>query len=181
MRVAISGKMGSGKTTLANVLEGYYGFQRFAFADKLKQVAMDLWGLSHEEVYGNKKNRRLLQDLGIKMREIDENVWADYLLRELNIRDAYASPVQVTSNVVVDDLRFKNEYHKLRENGFIVVRVEADEGVRQKRIGEAFKNTGHLSECDLDDIVDWDVIINNNTDNKEELVEAARLIYQLYR
>lgn len=182
--------MGSGKTTLANVLEGYYGFHRFSFADKLKQVAMDLWGLTHEEVYGERKNRRLLQDLGMKMREIDENVWVNYLIRELNARESltedyklqpYLTPISFTNMVVVDDLRYKNEYIKLRENGFVMVRINADEGIRQKRIGDTFKNTGHSSECDLDDIKDWDVVINNNTDNKKILIEEARLIYQLYR
>jgi len=58
-----------GKTTSAEYLVRKYGFVKLAFADKLKEIARDLFP---EQFESGEKPRKLLQDLGIKMREIDE-------------------------------------------------------------------------------------------------------------
>ena len=45
-----------GKDTLAEKLHYYRAFQRFAFADKLKQTAADLFDLSPDQVTGDLKD-----------------------------------------------------------------------------------------------------------------------------
>ena len=78
LRIAFSGKMQVGKTTSATYLVRKYGFVKLAFADKLKEIARDLFP---EQFESGEKPRKLLQDLGIKMREIDADVWVKYVLR----------------------------------------------------------------------------------------------------
>ncbi|MEK6973671.1 MAG: AAA family ATPase [Nanoarchaeota archaeon] len=75
--IAISGKQGSGKTTAANYLVENFNFKIISFSDKIKEVAMDLFGASYEESYGKSKNRLLLQKIGYHMREINYNVWTN--------------------------------------------------------------------------------------------------------
>jgi len=54
--VTLSGHMGSGKDTTANlILNCVPGSVSYAFADHLKKIALDIFGCSEEEVYGDKK------------------------------------------------------------------------------------------------------------------------------
>ena len=80
VRIAFSGKMQVGKTTSADYLVRRYGFVKLSFAGKLKEIAHDLFPEQFEK---GEKPRKLLQDLGIKMREIDEDVWARYVIRKV--------------------------------------------------------------------------------------------------
>ncbi|MGC8649327.1 MAG: hypothetical protein ACP5UN_03890, partial [Candidatus Micrarchaeia archaeon] len=68
--------------------------------------------------------RRLLQLIGAKMREIDENVWINYLI--LDIKRNNKIPF------IVDDVRFRNEANLIKENypNFIIVRLFADDDKR---------------------------------------------------
>jgi dephospho-CoA kinase len=71
MRIAVTGKMCSGKTTLCNYLcELEPRFQIFSFGKKVKQVASDLFQMDPQV-----KDRTLLTSIGQKMREIDSEVW----------------------------------------------------------------------------------------------------------
>ena len=112
-RIAFAGKMQVGKTTSADYLVQKYGFIKLSFAGKLKEIAKDLWP---EQFESGQKPRKLLQDLGMKMREIDQDVWVKYLVRIVR-------SLPKESNIVVDDLRFMNEYKALKNEGFFIVRI----------------------------------------------------------
>ena len=116
VRIAFSGKMQVGKTTSADYLVQKYGFVKLSFAGKLKEIAKDLWP---EQFECGQKPRKLLQDLGMKMREIDQDVWVKYLVRIVR-------SLPKDSNIVVDDLRFMNEYTALKNEGFFIVRILRD-------------------------------------------------------
>jgi len=49
-------KAHSGKDTLADYLEEEKGFIKYSFAKKLKSVVADLYGFTHEQMYGELKN-----------------------------------------------------------------------------------------------------------------------------
>lgn len=51
MIIAIAGKMGSGKDTGVNHLVENYNFKRMAFADNLKFMCMNVFGLSYDECF----------------------------------------------------------------------------------------------------------------------------------
>jgi len=85
---------GSGKDTVARYLEVKYGYKQLAFADKIYEIAESLFDMGQ-------KDRSLLQNIGQKMREIDEWVWInhiDKIIRQNNY-----------SKIVISDLRQANE------------------------------------------------------------------------
>jgi len=116
VRIAFSGKMQVGKTTSADYLVRRYGFVKLSFAEKLKEIAHDLFP---EQFEIDEKPRKLLQDLGMKMREIDEDVWARYVIRKVE-------SLPKENNGAIDDLRFLNEYEAVKNAGFFVVRIVRD-------------------------------------------------------
>ena len=67
-KIAICGKMASGKTYLAQKMTDERGFQRFSLAGAVKQLGTDYFGMV-------KKDRPLLQQIGMKMRSYKEEMY----------------------------------------------------------------------------------------------------------
>lgn len=119
-KIGIMGKMGSGKTTLANkIIELDSRFIRISFADKIKEIARELFSMRH-------KDRQLLQDIGSKMREIRSSVWIDYVIGTI-IKKGY-------THIVIDDVRFEDEIQALKRCGFHLVYLDIDEEARIQRL-----------------------------------------------
>ena len=78
----------------SNHLVHKYGFVKYSIGNKIKEIAQDLFGMEN-------KDRRLLQDIGTKMRDLKPTIWADYLIRQLE-RDSN-SPVFSSKRVVIDE------------------------------------------------------------------------------
>ena len=74
MKVGICGKMASGKTTLAKGFSEE-GFEIVSMADGVKRVGREVFGMTM-------KDRHLLQQIGMKMREIRPTVWLDLLMKQ---------------------------------------------------------------------------------------------------
>ena len=58
IKIGLVGKAGTGKDTVAAYLVAVYGFRKFAFADKLKEIDTELFGPT------GGKNRKRLQEFG---------------------------------------------------------------------------------------------------------------------
>ena len=151
MKIAICGKMASGKSTVAKSLEG---FQVVSMAGEVQRVGRELFGMKIGE-----KNRPLLQQIGMKMREIRQSVWLDALIREADTCEL----------AVCDDVRFINEAKTLKENGWILIKLDIDEDLQKIRLkntyGDDWKthwdNRSDPSETEVDKIpLEWfDLII----------------------
>ena len=116
MKVGICGKMASGKTTLAKGFEEE-GYQIISLADEVKRVGRELFNMTG-------KDRPLLQQIGMKMREIRPSVWLDALMKQ----------AEKYPNVVCDDVRFINEAKTLKENGWYLIKIEIDENLQRNRL-----------------------------------------------
>jgi len=166
VKIAFSGKCTSGKSTAANMVkEVIKDTHLLSFAGKIKELAKDLFGMEE-------KNRPLLIDLGTKMREINKDVWLDYVLKTSEKYD----------NVVIDDLRFKNEFSALKKAGFILVRLEIDQETQIKRLIKLYPTTwkeqverlGDSTEIDLDNTkFDYHVNSTNFEDVKNVIKSIA--------
>lgn len=172
MRIALSGKFYSGKSTAAEVLVREFGFTKLALADELKAMAAEIVyflrecaGLQHAGALLDKTTplgRAWLQWLGTDLiRKRDADFWAKQLIRRLS------NEAEALRNVVVDDMRFRNEALLLRDAGFKLVRIEATRGVRHRRAAAlgvelSPEREYHPSETDLDDFPLWDAIINGD-------------------
>ncbi len=140
MKLAITGKMCSGKTTLCNNLcELEPRFQIFSFGKKVKEVATDLFNMDPSI-----KDRSLLTSLGQKMREVDSEVWINYVIKQ----------TECSRYCLVDDLRYQNEYEALVKNGFKIIQLNISDELQEKRIKEIYPDNyedhllarTHLSE-----------------------------------
>lgn len=127
LKIALTGRMRSGKSTVAAYLCENYRFREFAFGDALKNVAHIIFGKP------SGKDRGLYQFVGQAMRQYDPDVWVKKLDR--SIREWKAQEPQ--ENIVITDLRQPNEYAYCRENGYVIIRVNCPVALRLERIGEA--------------------------------------------
>ena len=150
MKIAICGKMCSGKSTLARELQKIYpNCEIMSFADKIKEIAKDLFDMRG-------KDRKLLQQIGSSMRIININVWTNYLLNKKK------------DNIIIDDLRYFNEADALKNNGFIIIRINVSDKLQKERIIKKYPldweshyiNRNHDSEIyinKLDKYIDIDL------------------------
>lgn len=142
-RIALVGKSGLGKTSAANFLV-LDGFIKLSIAGKLKEICKDLWP---EQFLNGNKPRELLQTVGTDViRAYDPDVWVNYVVRQLVEEKDY----------VVDDCRFLNEAQILRDNGFVIVRIDGPQ--RTPMVGQTSQ---HASETEMDNIA-YDYILPNN-------------------
>ena len=118
MKIILIGKAGSGKDTVAEYLSGAYGFVQYAFADKLKEIAKDLFPIEYQV-----NRRRLLQELGAKLREMKLSVWVDYVMEAVGDERA-----------VISDCRYVNEYSVALDYEFIPVGIDCDTLTRANRL-----------------------------------------------
>ena len=174
IRVALSGKMRSGKDTVANWLIGSHGFTRYAFADKLKDVAEDLFGMVKGEKKGD-RNRALLQALGWRMCQIDQEVWVRHVLGK----------IPQDRSVVITDLRFPVEYQMLMGRGFYAVRIDIDPGEQWRRIMLSTPDMSRellddMSETALDDCTDWDYRLDGGR-GFDDLYRQVELMMDRFR
>ena len=126
MKIAITGKMCSGKTTLANmIMQIDSRYEKFSFGDKVKDIAHDLFHMNPQI-----KDRTLLTGIGTKMREIDSNVWINYILNQTKHKQY----------CIIDDLRYQNEYESLAKDGWIIIQLNISDKLQEERITKLYSN-----------------------------------------
>lgn len=159
--IGLSGYATAGKDSVADVLTRLYGYQRVAFADKLKAFVRDLNpyvafpttdkvraaelvdAIGDTDAKTHDEYRRFLQVTGTKVREyFGDAVWIDAALNNL------------ANHTVVTDVRFQNEAQRIKSLGGIVWRIH--------RPGVKAAND-HISEHDLDGWKFDEHIINDGT------------------
>lgn len=166
VKIALLGKMRTGKDTIAEHLISNYGFTQFAFGTGIKETAQILF----PEQLKEGKNRKLYQKLGQEMRKINPNVWIDYCFREIQ------NTVSASSPVVISDLRQLNEYRAVKGDAYIVFKVVTDSEKQMQRIldaGDKFKKEDLEHETEVEtDSIPYDFLISN-TGTLDELYQQV--------
>jgi dephospho-CoA kinase len=167
MKIAITGKMCSGKSTLAQIIkETDKRFVIYSFGQKVKEVAKDLFNMKE-------KDRSLLTSIGTKMREIDYDVWVNYVINQTKNK----------THCIVDDLRYQNEYEALHNNNFKIIQLVVDHDIQEKRIKcvypnnyqDHLNNRNHISEKNEFNWLNKDnlLIINSDENTMFEIREKV--------
>jgi len=149
--------------------------KNYAFADNLKDVAMNLFGLTYEQCYGTDEDknsvvphldwkdfpnfkdrkgtvtaRQFLQYFGTDIcRRIYSPVWVNALINQIKTEQSKLA--------LITDCRFLNEVKAVQEAGGKVIRL-----TRQ------ISKDAHESETQCDDYKDFDATIDNNNMTMEE-------------
>ena len=167
--IIFSGKQYSGKDTAAKImLDLMPDFKRCAIGDIIKLTYGAEHGLTYEQIEQNKpKYRAGLIELGNWGRAQDQDYWLKKILEQ-------------DGNIIVTDVRVPHEYKIFKSANAITIRVEANRNLRQQRGGELV-GENDITEIGLDNIKEWDFIIDNNSDyqtlvkNVEKIVENLKL------
>lgn len=166
----------SGKSTVAGILRANHGFETKSFATALKRMVADLLystGFSPEDVgrimdvdkeapipeLGDRSFRQLAQTLGTEWGRylVDKDIWVKVLM------NAPERP----NLLVIDDVRFENEYEAIKADGGQVWRIT--------RPGVEIA-TAHISEGALDGFeFDEEIINDGSYDDLEAKVKTALL------
>lgn len=115
--IAFIGRQGSGKSFQSARLVRERGFKKLSFADPLREIAFNVIGMDFNEgmkQYAELKRtelinglnfRNILENLGASVRKFDRNFWANALVAKIQ---------ECPDNIVIDDMRYPNEYEILR-------------------------------------------------------------------
>ena len=160
---ALSGKCSSGKTYIArnqlySLLECHNIKNIFIlnFADHLKAELYTKFNIDFDELETKSKTetRELLQSYAIEQKQLyGEDVfirYTDYKIKSLikNYGDNIC--------IIIADLRFKNEYEYIKNNGGYIIRVETKNKIQNQ----------HFSETELDDSKFDIIVMNEQIENK---------------
>lgn len=131
--IGIIGSIGSGKDTSADWMIQNKGFQRLAFATKVKDVAHVVFGWDREKLEGLTKEsrawreevcpfwnitpRKALQLIGTEMfrKMIDDQVWVKTVVKQIQ---------ESNKNTVITDCRFENEFQAIKDLGGKILYIQ---------------------------------------------------------
>lgn len=149
--IIFSGKQYSGKDTAGKFfLEHLDGYKRCAMGDVIKLEYGKKHGISLEEIENNKsKYRQGLIELGNWGRMQSPDYWLEKI-------------ISMDGKLIVTDVRVPHEYEVFKKAGAITIRIEASRMTRAARgtlVGE-----DDITEVGLDDVLDWDYVVDNDSD-----------------
>lgn len=165
--ITFSGKQYSGKDTAAKILmEAMPNYKRCAMGDIIKIEYGKIHNLSYDEIENNKsKYRQGLIDLGNWGRQQSSDYWIQKIIEQ-------------KGDIVVTDVRIKHEYEVFKAAGAISIRVEADRDLREQRGGKLI-GEDDVTEVDLDNIQDWDFLIDNSKGYEELRKKVLEIVEKI--
>ncbi len=203
MIIGLVGFIGSGKGTVGDILE-VHGFTKDSFAKPLKDACSIMFGWPRELLEGDTEVSR-------KWREEPDSFWSEkfgysftprlalQLMGTEAGRNVFHQDVWVISllnrakgkDVVVTDVRFKNEINYIQQNGGVIVRVRRGEEPDWYKLAEdaaagfssaimGMKDKGiHQSEWDwigseFNYIIDNNGTVNELGNKVKELLQFIR-------
>jgi len=117
MIIGVAGYKGSGKDTIANVLQTSFGFEKMSFAQPIKDIVHNTFGIDKAILSGDGGERGfreqslpgwfylsprdMMQKIGMAFRdELHKDIWVKVLENKIK---------SVKQNIVIPEVRFKNE------------------------------------------------------------------------
>jgi hypothetical protein len=173
IKIALTGGIRSGKTSTEKYMEEKYHMIPFAFGDKLKEY----FHLENPDVPRFPKPVTGYQTYGQGKRKSEyDDIWIDLCFVQIDkIRKIAANYNIVHADIcftpLVTDLRQPNEYARLREEGYTIIRVKAPLDVRKERAkqeGDNINDKNFEAETEIHvDTFDVDYeIVNDGTLNE---------------
>lgn len=155
MIIGISGKLHTGKTTLAKIIARELSLPIFSFGDAIKMKTSDIYGIPLSFCYTAKKQklietddgfftvRELMQKVGAEKRAEDPNYWIKYL---------HNHKLQFENSFIIDDIRKMTEIEYLTAREALIVRINP--------YPEYDLYSDDSTETDLDDYKGFDLVFS---------------------
>lgn len=179
MIIGISGKRGVGKSLMAGYISAGWKFRKLSFADALKLSCMGDFNFTREHLWGNLKEapfqgyawtpRDYMIKKGQFMRYYDPDFWVNQW------RKQYESGTN--PDVVIDDLRYKNEAKYVTSRGGIIIRLNRYK--THNKLARIKRFETDESECQMDDYEHFDHEIKDvENRSKESLYTKVKFIME---
>ena len=164
--IGLSGKIGSGKDTVASIIKKYNNtFQDIAFAYKLKQITALLTSQDINNTMTQEGKNIYIEEfnmtIGQMLQQIGTNLFRDNFNDNTWILATFLQIKNNPGNYIITDCRFKNEAQAIKDNNGILIRINRN---NNNISDNSTRNLQHQSEIDLDDYDNFDFIINNDLD-----------------
>lgn len=173
--VLISGKQGSGKSTLRKKLqEKYPELVMLRFAQPIYEI-MYAWQAvlkkyNYQPYNYEEKDGEFMQVVGGYGRKRDKNMWVGIALEILR-------GFPPNAMLAVEDCRYENEFDVfMNVPGLITVRLEAARSVRKSRAESWRDNENDQSEINLDHYAamgKFDILLHSDKQNSDEIARAV--------
>ena len=176
--VGITGPAGSGKSTIANVFHEQLGYRVLAFAHPLKQALIKMTGLDRKWFYDIKYKEREIPGLpGITPRIMMQKFGTEYAREMINYdfwiwRMSHSVSKYSHEPIVIEDVRFHNEAHFIRDNGGLVIHID-------RQFESPTEENDHVSEQDIPCLI-GDRVISGNCSIEEEFFSALNSVEETF-
>lgn len=183
MKIALTGRLRSGKSTVAQYLCAIHDYMPFAFGNPLK----DAFHRAFPNVPRNPKPRAMYQRFGTWAREaMGEDVWIDATMADVEAyvkRHGCEKCGESQAKVLIEDCRQENELQRLKAEGFVIIRINAPEELRIKRAldaGDVFvaEDLRHSTELDVEGF-DCDFEVNNEGNTLELYAQIDAILAEI--
>lgn len=140
--IGLAGPAGSGKDTVAEMIQRMYGYKRIAFAHTLKNM-LAIAGMPEPE---REFKEALLPGLPFSWRQAAQTLgteWGRSLDPDLWVKLTMMNMEKHPGNYVISDVRFPNEVKAIHAQGGVVVHI------RGRKTNLTSSAAGHASEVSL--------------------------------
>ena len=161
----VAGSAGSGKGEVAKLIKEYYIYKLEScviteYSKYLKKFAQELTDWDGNP---NTKPRKYLQELGDKIRGIDNKYFINNMLDDLRIYET------LTDNLVVADVRMPDEIEDIKLNYDNVYAIYVVNQFGQSNL--TLEEQSHITETALEDYEEFDYVLAN--DDKDALKDKV--------
>lgn len=170
--IAISGKFGSGKDTLIELIKDYIDdydpgnvYRELKFAGALKEATAAMTGTTVEENYSAVGKEKVIPELDMSLGRFQQilgtvarvhihpQIWVIPVIRQC-LEDEYRI-------CFISDCRFVNEADAIQKAGGVVIRLNRSENLISEQ-SKAGRDPLHVSETALDDYPHFDFVYQND-------------------
>ena len=162
--IGISGKIGSGKDTIAReIIKNFpeYNFRRVSFGYNVKKIVSILTGIDMRTILSRKIKTQYLEEWGMTVGEMFQVVGTD-AIRDTLVNEAWIyslyNNIKDGENIIITDVRFENEAYSILNRGGYIIRINGDPIKINKNDKRKLQ---HQSEIELDDFQQFDIIYDN--------------------